>query len=327
MTMKIVHIAASALLALASAVAPVLSHAQAWPTKPVRLIVAGPAGGSADILARLVADPLSKEIRQPVVVDPKPGAGGSIAVGDLLQSPRDGQTLLVAVNSVASEVPHIMKLRWDPLKELKPQAELARGGLVLVANPSVPAKDLKELIAWAKTKPNAVTYASYSPGTMSHVLGLILNQAAGIELVHVPYKGSTPALSDVMGNHVPLMFDGVATSLPLIKGGKIKALAVSTPKRMPQLTDVPTFRELGYPQMEAIGWIGLWSTPGVPAATQAKIREAVMKVLADPALRSRILETGFDNGSGATPEELQKNLHADYERVGRVLKSIGFTPE
>ena len=321
--MKIVHIAAGALLAVASA----LSHAQAWPTKAVHLVVAGPPGGSADIVARLVADPLSKEIHQPVVVDPKPGAGGSIAVSELLQAPHDGQTLLVAVNSVASEVPHIMKLRWDPLKELKPQAELARGGLVLVANPSVPAKDLKELIGWAKTKPNTVTYASYSPGTMSHVLGLILNQAAGIELVHVPYKGSTPALQDVMGNHVPLMFDGIATSLPLIKGGKIKAIAVSTPRRMPQLPDVPTFRELGYPQMEAIGWMGLWSTPDVPAATQARIREAVTKVLADPALRARMLETGFDNGSGATPEDLQKNLHGDSERVGRVLKSIGFTPE
>ena len=321
--MKIVHIAAGALLAFAS----VLSHAQAWPTKPVRLIVAGPAGGSADIVARLVADPLSKEIHQPVVVEPKAGAGGSIAVADLLQAPHDGQTLLVAVNSVASEVPHIMKLRWDPLKELKPQAELAHGGLVLIANPTVPAKNLKELIAWAKTKPNAITYASYSPGTMSHVLGLILNQAAGIDLVHVPYKGSTPALQDVMGNHVPLMFDGIATSLPMIKGGKVKAIAVSTPKRMPQLPDVPTFRELGYPQMEAIGWMGLWSTPDVPAATQARLREAVLKVLADPSLRARMLETGFDNGSSATPEELQKNLRSDSERVGRMLKSIGFTPE
>jgi tripartite-type tricarboxylate transporter receptor subunit TctC len=327
MTMKFVPFAASALLAVASTFTPALSCAQAWPRKTVRLVVAGPAGGSADILARLVADPLSKEIHQPVIVDPRAGAGGSIAVSDLLQAPHDGQTLLVAVNSVASEVPHIMKLRWDPLKELKPQAELARGGLVLIANPSVPAKDLKELIAWAKTKPDSVSYASYSPGTMSHVLGLILNKAAGIQLVHVPYKGSTPALSDVMGNHVPLMFDGIATSLPMIKAGKVKAIAVSTPGRMPQLPDVPTFRELGYPQMDAIGWIGLWSTPDAPAGAQARLRQAVTKVLADPALRARILETGFDAGSGATPEELQKNLRSDSERVGRVLDSIGFRPE
>jgi len=321
--MKLIQLAASALFALTCTVL----HAQAWPTKPVRLIVAGPPGGSADIVARLVAEPLSKAWGQPVLVEPKPGAGGSIAVGDLLASPHDGQTLLVAVNSVASEVPHIMKLRWDPLKELKPQAELARGGLVLIANPSVPAKDLKELIAYAKTKPNTIAYASYSPGTMSHVLGLILNQAAGIDLVHVGYKGSTAALQDVMGGHVPLMFDGIATSLPMIKAGKVKAIAVSTPKRMPQLPDVPTFHELGYPQMDAIGWMGLWTPPDVPAATQAKIRDAVMKVLADPALRTRLLETGFDNGAGATPEELQKGLQADSERVGRVLKSIGFEPE
>jgi tripartite-type tricarboxylate transporter receptor subunit TctC len=321
--MKLTYLAASAVLALTAT----LSHAQAWPTKPVRLVVAGPAGGSADLVARIVSDALTKELGQPVIVDPKPGAGGSIAVADLLQSPHDGQTLLVAVNSVASEVPHIMKLRWDPLKELKPQAELARGGLVLIAHPAFPAKDVKELVAYAKTKPNTISYASYSPGTMSHVLGLVLNQAAGIELVHVPYKGSTPALTDVMGGHVPLMFDGVATSLPMIRGGKLKPLAVSTPRRMPQLPDVPTFRELGYPQMDAIGWMGLWTTPDVPVATQARIRDSVMKVLADPAVRARMLETGFDNGAGGTPEELQKNLRADSERVGRVLKAIGFTPE
>ena len=303
------------------------ARAQAWPTRPVRLIVAGPAGGSADIVARLVADALSRELGQPVIVDPKPGAAGAIAVGELLQAPRDGHTLMVGVNSLVSEIPHIVKLRFDMGKELRPLAELARGGLVLVGHPSVPAKNLAELVAHAKAHPGQLNYASYSPGTLSHVLGLLLNQAAGIQLTHVGYKGSTPALADVMGNHVPLMFDGLATSLPLIKGGKLKAFAVSTPRRAPQLPDVPTFHELGYPQLDALAWMGPWTTPDAPAAVQTRVREAALKALTEPALRARLLDTGFEAGLPRTPDEMAQGLKADYERVGAVLKGIGFKPE
>jgi tripartite-type tricarboxylate transporter receptor subunit TctC len=304
-----------------------LSFAQTWPTRPIRLVVAGPAGGSADLVARLMGEPLSKELGQPVVVDNKPGAAGAIAVGELLQAQRDGHTLLVGVNSLVSEIPHIVKLRWDMFKEIRPLVELARGGLVLVGHPSAPGKDLKELVAYAKANPGKLNYASYSPGTLSHVLGLQLNQAAGIQLTHVGYKGSTPALTDVMGGHVQLMFDGMATSLPMIKSGKIKAFAVSTPKRSPLLPDVPTFAELGYPQLETVAWMGLWVKPDVPAAMQNSIREAVMKVLAQPAVRERLLDLGLEAVPSRTPEELSKSLSADYQRVGEVLKSIDFKPE
>lgn len=302
-------------------------RAQTWPTKPVRLVVAGPAGGSADIVARLVADGLSRELGQPVIVDAKPGAAGAIAVGDLLQSPRDGYTLLVGVNSLVSEIPHIVKLRFDMGKEIRPVAELARGGLVLVGHPGLPAKDLAELITYAKARPGQVNYASYSPGTLSHVLGLLLNQSAGIDLRHVGYKGSTPALADVMGGHVPLMFDGLATSLPLIKSGKLKAFAVSSPRRASQLPDVPTFSELGHPRLDALAWLGLWSTPDIPVAVMTRVREAALKALANPGMRSRMLETGFEAGLPRSQEEMAQGLRADYERVGAVLKSIGFKPE
>src|SRR6478735_2608618 len=302
------------------------AHAQAWPTKSIRLVVAGPAGGSADILARLIAEPLSKDLGQPIVVDNKVGAGGAIAVGDLMQSPHDGYTLLVGVSSLVSEVPHIVKLKFDMGKELRPLVELGRGGLVLVGNPTLPANNTKELVAYAKTKPG-LSYASYSPGSLSHVMGQQLNKAAGIELTHVGYKGSTTALTDVMGNHVALMFDGVPTSLPLIKAGKLKAFAVSTPTRLPQLPDVPTFREAGYPQLEALAWMGLWSAPDVPAAVQQRVRAAALKALADPALRAKVLETGFDVGQPRTSDEMQKGLQVEYERIGGVLQSIGFKPE
>ena len=304
------------------------AHAQQWPQKTLRIVVAGPAGGSADIIARLLADNLGKELGQTVIVDPKPGAGGMLAVSDLSQSPHDGHTLLVAVNSLVSEVPHVMKLRVDMTREVKPVAELARSGLVLVGTPSLPAKDLGQLVAYVKSNPGKVNYASYSAGTVSHVLGLQLNKAAGIDMTHVGYKGSTPALTDVMGGHVPLMFDGLATSIPLINAGKVRAFAVSTPKRSPLLPQVPTFAELGYPQLEAVAWMGLWIKPDVPLPVQARLREAVLKAMAQPSVRDRLQEVGFETaGNGRTPDELTKVLAVDYERVGKVLQEVGFKPE
>ncbi len=298
-----------------------------WPTKTVRIVAAGPAGGSADIVARLLADPLSRQIGQTVIVDPKPGAGGVLAVNDLSLAPRDGHTLLVGVNSLVSEIPHILKLPVNMANEIKPLAEVARGGLVMVGNNALPAKTLPELIAHVKANPGKLNFASYTAGTLSHVMGLQLNTAAGIDMTHVGYKGSTSALQDLMGGHVQLMFDGMATSIPLIKGGRIKAFAVSTPRRSPLLPDVPTFTELGYPQLEAIAWMGLWVKPDLPATLQAQIREAVLKALAQPAARERLQEVGFEPGQPRTPQALSAALKSDYERVGAVLKSIGFRPE
>jgi len=313
--------------AAVSSLLPLHARAQVFPNKPLRVIAAGPAGATADLVARLVTEPLAKELGQSAIVEPKPGAAGAIAVGDLLQSPRDGHTLLVGVNSLVSEIPHIVKLKVDMQQSLRPVAELARGGLVLVGHPGFPANTLKELIAYVKANPGKVNVASYSPGTLSHVLGLLLNKEAGIDLMHVGYKGSTPALTDVMGGHVPLMFDGIGTSLPLIKSGKVKAFAVSTPRRSPVLPDVPTFTELGFPKLEALAWMGLWCTPDTPAAAQARVREATLKVLARPAVRERLLELGFDVGAPRSVADIEAGLKADHERVGAVLQSIGFKPE
>ncbi len=299
----------------------------AWPTKRIRVVAAGPGGASADILARVVADGLAKETGQPVIVEPKPGAGGALAVNDLSQSPQDGHTLLVGVSSIVSEIPHVIKMPGDMTKEIKPLVEIGHGGLVMVGAPSVPAKSFGELLTWVKANRGKVGYASYTPGTLSHVLGLQLNEAAGLDMTHVGYKGSTPALTDVMGNHVPLMFDGLATSIPLIKAGKVRAFAVSLPKRSPLLPEVPTFAELGFPQLEAVGWMGLWVKPDMPPALQAQIREATLKALAQPAVRERLQELGFELGQPRTPEQLSAALKADYERVGAVLQSVGFKPE
>ena len=295
--------------------------------KPLRIIGTGPAGGAPDIVSRLLADGLQKELNQTVIVEPKPGAGGALAVNDLLQAPRDGNTVVISPDALVSEIPHIVKLRIDMAKEIKPLVEVARGGLVMVGNPALPAKNLAEVIAYVKANPGKVSYASYSAGTVSHTMGLQLNKAAGIDMAHVAYKGSPPALNDVMGGHVPLMFAGVPNAMPLIKAGKVVPYAVSLPQRSPNLPNVPTFAELGYPQLEALAWLGLFIAPDVPAAAQTRLRDAVLKVLAQPATRERMKEVGMDVGQPRTPEEMTKSLRADFERHGAMLKSIDFKPE
>ena len=294
--------------------------ADKWPDKPVRIIVAGPVGANADVVARALGDQLTRKFKQPFIVDPKPGAAGVIAVNDLLQAPPDAYTLLVGVSSLVSEIPHIVKMRYDTRKVITPLAELARGGLVLVAAPNLPVKDLKDVIALSQSRTDGLSYASYSPGTMSHVAGILLAQATGGRFVHVGYKGSTPGLSDVMGDHIPLMFDGLATSLPLIRSGKIKAIAVTSAKRSPLLPNVPTFAELGQPQMTYTGWMGLWANTSMPPAAQEIIKQHVQAVLDTPGYQSIINNAGFELPGHRSTQALHQELLADYDRVGKVLQ-------
>jgi tripartite-type tricarboxylate transporter receptor subunit TctC len=311
------------LLALAAFGAP----AQTFPDRPLRLVVGAPAGGSADVIARLLGEGLAQSLGQPVVVDNRPGAAGLIGAQELLKAPRDGHTVMVAVNGLVSEVPHVMKLPFDPLKELRPVAELARTGLLLVASPQTQVSDVKGAIAYIKARPGRVSFASYSPGSVSHTLGLAFNQIGGADMVHVGYKGSPPALVDLMGGVVAFMFDGPATSVPLVKGGKLQALATTAPQRLGVLPDVPTFAELGHKELTEVVWMGLWTTPDVPAAHQARLREATLKALQNPRLREQFAGLGLDAGSGATPEELARSLRAASERQAATLKAMGFKPE
>ena len=315
-------IAGAALLATMPA-----ALAQAWPSKPIRLVVPAPAGGSSDLVARTLADGLTPLLGQIVIVENKPGGLGAIGVQDLLSAPHDGYSFLIAPNGLVSEVPHIAKPRFDPFKDIKPLAELARSGLVMVGNAALPASNLKELIAYVKANPGKVSYASYSTGTLSHIMGVELSTLAGLDMTHVGYKGSPPALQDVMGGHVALMFDGPATSIPMLKAGKLKAFAVSSPKRMSALPDVPTFTELGYPQIDHIAWIGLFTTPDVPADIQTKVRETTLKVLQQPKVAERFKELGTDVGQPLTPEQLSQSLRVASDKHGANLKTIGFKPD
>ena len=316
-----------ALLAATAVTMGAGAMAQDWPSKPVRIVVGGPAGGTADALARLVAEGLGPALGKPVIVEAKPGAAGAIAVNDLLTSPHDGHTLLLIQGGIVSETPLAYKVVYDPFKSLKPLVQLSRQGLILVGNKQLPAQNLKELVTYMKGRKEAVNYASYAAGMRGHTSGVQLARLIGVEMNHVGYKGSPPALQDLMGGHVSLMFDGPATSLPLIKSGKIKAYAVNFPTRISALSDVPTFTELGYPALSDVGWMALWSTPDVPAAVQARVRELTLLAMKQPKVQERIKTLGMENGLPLSSEELSRDLRQAHERQGELLRTINYKPE
>jgi len=320
--MRVISIKQWVIGTFAALLAVIGGPAVAWTDKPVRLVVPAPPGGSSDVLARVVAEQLSAQIGQPVIVDNKPGGGGMIAVQAMLSAPADGQTLVVGPQSLMTEIPLVLKLSFDPLKEMKPVAEMARGSLVFVANPTLPASNLKELIAYAKANPGKLNYASYSPGTASHYAGLVLNQKAGIDLLHVPYKGSPPALTDVVSGEVQLMFDGMLTSLPLIKSGKIKAIAVTGSSRSALLPQVPTFAELGYPDVTFTNWLGAFASAKMTPELLAKINAEIGKAVSDPKVRARLADLGLEQARPSTPTQLLQSVQTDYARNAGIVKAF-----
>lgn len=300
---------------------------QPWPSKPIRLLVGAPAGGSADSLARLLAEGLQQDLGKPVIVESKPGAAGVLAVNDLLANGKDGYTFLVIQGGIVSETPLAYKANYQPFTDLKPLAQISRTGLVLVANKDVPAANLQELVSYGKAQKDGINFASYAAGMKGHTSGMLLGQLTDMPMKHVGYKGSPPGLTDLMGGHVPLMFDGLPTSLPLIKAGKIKAIAVNYPTRIAELPEVPTFKELGYPQLAQAGWFAVWSRPDAPAEVQQKIRELTLKHFQKTAVRNRVRDMGMDSGGPATSQELMADLKQAYQQQAALLKSINYQPQ
>ncbi len=296
------------------------SMAMAWTDKPVKLLVPAPAGGTMDVVARVIAQQLSVDIGQPVVVDNRPGAGGAIAVQALLQAPADGLTLMVTADNILTEIPHVMKMPYDPLKDIKPIATVARAGMVLVGAPNLTADNIKAVVAHVKANPGKVSFASYSAGTTSHYAGMILNQKEGLDMQHVPFAGSPPALQQVMGGQIQLMFDGIVTSMPQIKAGKLKAYGVAAKTRSAHLPDVPTLTELGYPELVFGNWLGVIASNALPADLTAKINAAVVKAADAAAIKERLNAVGFEPNTAATSAELSQGLKADYERNAAIVK-------
>lgn len=307
-------------LIVAVAAAPLIAHA--WTNKPVRVLVPAPAGGTMDVVARILSEGISAEIGQPVIIENKPGAGGAIGVQALLNAPADGQTIMITASNILTEIPLVMKTSFDPLKDVKPVTMVARSTMVLVSAPALPANDLKGLISYLKSgKGGAASFASYSAGTSSHYAGLIFAKKAGLDLQHIPFAGSPPALQNVMGGQVDIMFDGMVTSLPLIKSGKLKVFGVGYATRLPQLPGVPTMAEQGFPEIDFSNWVGAIVSSKMPDAIMRHINAVITKVAASPKVREKLIAQNFVPMTSDSPEQLAKITHDEYERNAQIVKT------
>src|SRR5918911_141978 len=272
------------------------AHAQTWPAKPVRIVVAYPPGGGIDVMARQLAEKLTGLWGQPVIVENKPGANTILATETVAKSAPDGTTVLLTTDATFSINPQLYaKLPYDAQRDFIPVTMLVLLQQLLVANPSLPANTLQELITLAKAKPGTINYASYGSGSQPHLSGEMLKYKAGIDLVHVPYKGISLAVPAVMAGEVQLTFAGIATSMPQLKAGRIKALAIGGAKRSPLLPEVPTFAELGYPEVETHAWFGLFLPAGSPRDAVNRIYQDTRKILEDPDFRQKqLVDKGYD---------------------------------
>ncbi len=296
--------------------------AAAYPSKPIKLLVPFPPGGAADTFARFIADKLSQSWSQGVVVDNRPGGGGIVATQAAAKAPADGYTLLVVTVGHAVN-PHLhAKLPYDTEKDLLPVARIATLPSVLVVNPNVPARNVAELLALAKAQPGKLTYASSGNATTSHVAGAMLASQGKLNLVHVPYKGSAPAITDLIGGQVDMIIDPLVSSAQHIKAGKLRALAISTARRSPLAPELPTLAEAGVPGYDFSAWFLLLSQSGVPAPIVKKLNDEVTRVMALPETREKFHAMGAEPGQG-TPAELQAFVASEIRRFGEVARASG----
>ena len=302
--------------------------AAAWPTKPVRIVVAYPPGGGIDVMARQIAEKVTPAWGQPVVVENKPGANTILATDSVAKSAADGHTILMTTDATFSINPHLYsKLPFDTQRDFIPVTMLVLLQQLLVAHPALPANTLQDLIKLAKAKPGSINYASYGSGSQPHLSGEMLKNKAGIDLVHVPYKGISLAVPAVMAGEVQLTFAGIATSMPQLKAGRIKAIAIGGPKRSPLLPEVPTFTELGYPEVETHAWFGFFLPAGSPPDAVARIHTDVKRVLGEPEFRQKqLVEKGYDV-VGSAPDEFAAYIRKDSESRGRAVKISGAKAE
>ncbi|QNK67213.1 tripartite tricarboxylate transporter substrate binding protein [Variovorax sp. PAMC26660] len=311
------------LLLAASTAVPAL--AEGYPERPVTIVVPYPAGGSADILARTVGQKLSVQLEQPVIVENRAGAGTAIGARFVAEAKPDGYTLLLGTVSSQAINPAMSKVGYDPVKDFVPVSALASIPFVLVANPSVSYVSVGDLIAAARQGPGSIGYASAGPGTSNHLAGEMLASAAKIKLLHVPYKGSAPALADVLAGHVPLMFDLQTTSLPNIATRKLKALAVTSSQRSPLLPGVPTVAESGLPGFEVSAWFGVFAPARVPAPVLKKLSAAMARVLEDPALAQRLRDLGAEPDA-RNAAQFSAYVAEEAGKYAAVVKTAGLAP-
>ncbi len=304
----------AALLACAAALA------QGFPSRPIRIVVPFPPGGGTDVVARAVAPVMSQSLGQPVIVENRSGAGGNIGTEAVAKSAPDGYTLLVASAATAINNTLAKNLSWELSKDFAPVALLVVNQSLLVAHPSVPASTVKELIALARSRPGQVSYGSYGNGSSAHLIGELFKMTAGVDLLHVPYKGAAPAVNDLLGGQVNLVFADVAAVLPHVKSGRLKPLGIGSSRRFDGLPEVPTISEAGVPGFEAGGFLGLVAPAGTPAAAIGALNAAAVKSLAVPEVRERLVGLATVP-MGGSPEQLGQHLRAEVDKWARVIRA------
>jgi tripartite-type tricarboxylate transporter receptor subunit TctC len=305
------------------AVAPA-AGAQDWPTRPIRMVVPYPPGGPTDIVARVVGQKLSERLGQTVVVDNRPGAGGNIGADAVAKAAPDGYTMLVATTAHAINMTLFSKPGYNTRTDFAPVSMLTSGPLVLVTAPSTPAGSVAELVAMARANPGKVTFASSGNGQSTHLAAELFDSMAGVRMTHVPYKGSAPALTDVMAGQATVMFDTMLSAMPFVRDGKLRALAITGATRSPAAPDVPTMAQAGLPGYEATAWNALLVPAGTPAAVQSRLSEALKAVLNQDDVRARFASQGFA-ATWTSPAATGQFIAREIDKWGKVVKASGAT--
>jgi tripartite-type tricarboxylate transporter receptor subunit TctC len=314
---KIVIAAACALVVLSAAIA----RAEDYPSRPIRLILPQPAGGAVDLIARTLGDRLAEQMHQPVIVENIPGANGSLAAGQVARATPDGYTLMLAVDSNLVINPSLYNnLTYDPFRDFAPISIIAKLHMVLVANPKVPANDVRELIAYAKAHPNKLNYASIGFGTAMHMGMELFKYDTHTEINQVSYRGTAPAMTDVVAGIVDVMFTGPPSAKAMSEGGKLKLLAVASPQRMPSMPDVPTVSEEGVPGFEMASWFGLLAPAKTPSEIVERLAKEVQKAVVDPKFTDKMSAQGLDV-VGSTPDGMLETMKADTKKWSEVIKA------
>lgn len=311
-----------AVLAMLGMHAPLTYASDAYPSKPIKLVVPYPPGGPTDIVARVVAQKLQEDMGQTWMIENKPGAGGNLGAESVARSPADGYTLVVATTAHAINPSLFSNLNYSVTKDLMPVSQLTSGPLVIVANPNLPAQDVKSLIALAKSKKGGLNFATSGNGQSTHLSAEMFSSMAGVKMNHIPYKGSAPALTDVMSGQADLMFDTMLSAMPFVKSGKLKAIAVTSAQRSPSAPEIPTVAEAGLSGYEAIAWNGILAPAGTPAEAINKLSAALEKVLSNPEVKARFEAQGF-TASWSSPADYGKFLNAEVSKWAKVVKDSG----
>jgi len=309
------------LLAIALAALPLAAGAQAWPSKPIKVVVPFTAGGSTDTVARIMAEKLTTRLGQPVIVENKAGAGGAIGSDFVAKSPPDGYTLLVGTSSTMAIIPHLYsKPPYDPTRDFVPVVLLGTADIDIVINPKVPARTVKELLAYARANPGKLTFASGGNGSISHLLGEYFNSMANVQMLHVPYKGDAQMTTDLIGGQVDMAFGTAVVFLPHVKSGKVIAIAVTNPTRSTTQKDLPTVSESGVPGYEAVQWFGIAAPTGTPRDIVQRLNDEIRAILAQPDVQKRFADLGFDV-VGDKPDEFAAFVRSENAKWKKIAET------